>query len=103
MLWSTQMSERHQPDAISIEKFVHFVHYIRFVSCDPAKNRNRFYLLSWQPTLDGRAVLISTWGRLGTPGRARVMCYREQADVQDIIAQIIRRRLQRGYRVVEWR
>ncbi len=97
------MSDVQQPEDIPIEVLVQFSHYIRFVSRDPAENRNRFYLLSWQQTLDGSAALVCTWGRLGTQGRSRILCAADQLDAQDIVARIIRRRLQRGYQVIEWR
>ena len=97
------MNNEQEPEDITTETLVQFTDYIRFVSRDPAKNRNRFYLLSWQPTLDGSAALVCTWGRLGTRGRSRLLCAADQPDAQDIVARIIRRRMQRGYQVVEWR
>ena len=97
------MSDKQQAEEIPIEALAQFEHYIRFVSCDPAKNRNRFYLLSWQPTLDGSIALVCTWGRLGTRGRFRLLCAADQPNVQDMVARIIRRRVQRGYQVIEWR
>ncbi len=96
------MSDEQAPEEIPLEALLQFEHYIRFVSRDPTKNRNRFYLLSWQPTLDGRLVLVCTWGRLGTRGRSRILCAADQPNAQDIIARIIRRRMQRGYQVIEW-
>src|SRR3712207_1436873 len=50
-IWSTQVNEQQQPEEVPLEVVVQFTHYIRFVSVDPTKNRNRFYLLSWQPML----------------------------------------------------
>jgi predicted DNA-binding WGR domain protein len=96
------VSNEQHPEAIPIEALVQFGHYIRFISYDPAKNRNRFYLLSWQPDLHGSMALVYTWGRIGTRGRSRVICYVEQANVQGAIARLIRRRLQRGYQVIAW-
>ncbi len=96
------MAEQPKPEHVPLEAVVQFTHYIRFVSRDPAKNRNRFYLLSWQATLDGTAALVCTWGRIGTRGRSPVMCYADQAHAQDAITRLIRRRLQRGYQVVAW-
>jgi predicted DNA-binding WGR domain protein len=94
--------DARQPEEILIETLVQFTDYIRFVSRDPAKNRNRFYLLSWQPTLDGNTALVCTWGRLGTQGRSRLICYANQPAAQDMVPRIIKRRLQRGYQVVAW-
>ena len=96
------MRDARQPEEILIETLMQFTDYIRFVSRDPAKNRNRFYLLSWQPTLDGPAALMYTWGRLGTRGRSRMLCAADQPHALDMVARIIRRRLQRGYHVIAW-
>jgi len=101
-VWSTQVSDKQHAEAIPLEALAEFTHYIRFVSRDPGKNRNRFYLLSWQPTLDGHAALVCTWGRLGTRGRSRILCTADQPHAQDIVARIIRRRMQRGYQVMAW-
>jgi predicted DNA-binding WGR domain protein len=102
-MWGTQVSNWQESEHISIEALAQFTDYIRFVSCDPAKNRNRFYHLSWQRILDGSAALVCTWGRIGTRGRSRVVCYTERTNARDAIARIIRRRLQRGYHVTNWR
>ena len=101
-VWSTQVIDDHQPEPIPIEQLAHFTHAIRFESHDPAKNRHSFYVLSWEQTLDGSTVLVSTWGRMHTYGRSRVMCTATQPNAQDIVARIIRRRLQRGYYVARW-
>ncbi len=100
--WSKQVSDKQQLKDIPIEALVQFKHYIRFVSCDPTKNRNRFYLLTWQPALDGSAALVCMWGRIGTQGHARATFYLEQANAQDVIARLIRRRVQRGYQISDW-
>ena len=102
-VWSKQVSDAQQSEEIPIEALAQFEHYIRFVSRDAAKNRSRFYLLSWHPTLDGPAALVCSWGRLGTHGRSRMLCAADQPNVQETIARLIRRRLQRGYQVLEWR
>jgi predicted DNA-binding WGR domain protein len=96
------VTEQRQPEEVPLDALVQFTHYIRFVSLDPTKNRSRFYRISWQPTLDGSAALVCTWGRLGTYGRSRMLCAADQPNAQDIVARIIRRRLQRGYQVVAW-
>jgi predicted DNA-binding WGR domain protein len=90
-MWSKQVSNERQPKDIPIEALAQFTGYIRF------------YLLSWQPDLDGSRVLVCTWGRIGTRGRSRVVFYPKQANAQDAITRIIKRRLQRGYQVTEWR
>ena len=96
------MSEGHGPEQIAPEALAHFQHYVRFVSRDPAKNRARFYLLSWQVALDGETALVCTWGRLGTRGRSRVMFVPDHAAAASKLERLIKRRLKRGYQVVEW-
>ncbi len=88
---------------ITAEQVAQFEHYVRFVSCDPAQNRQRFYLLSWQRSLDGESVLMCTWGRLGTLGRSRIIHFPESSSVGTSLQRLIKRRLQRGYHVIEWR
>ncbi len=96
------MTEHQQTEDVPIERLAEFTQAIRLVSHDPATNRRRYYLLSWQPSLDGSIVLVCTWGRLQTLGRSRVLCTADQPNAQDIVARIIRRRLHRGYRVAAW-
>jgi len=67
------------------------------VSIDPAKNRYRFYRINHQRTLWDEDVLVQTWGRLGTDGRAR-LCFLETTEQsQAMMAKLLRRRLQHGY------
>ena len=95
------MSEGQGTEELSPEALAQFEQYVRFVSQDPAKNRQRFYLLGWQSTLDGETALVCSWGRLGTHGRSRTIFYPEQAQVQENLVRLIRRRLRRGYQVTE--
>jgi predicted DNA-binding WGR domain protein len=82
---------------------VPFGHAIRFVSVDPAKRRFRFYELRLQGTLWGGVALVRAWGRLGTPGRARATEYPDRAAAGPDVERAVRRRLGRGYRLVEAR
>ena len=72
------------------------------VSRDLARNRRRFYLLSWQPILDGDVALVCSWGRPETHGRSRTIFYPDRAVVQDKLVGLIKRRLQHGYGVTAW-
>jgi predicted DNA-binding WGR domain protein len=85
-----------------IEQLADFRAFVRFASVDPATNRWRFYDLRWQPTLFGEGALVRTWGRQGQPGTRCAAFYpdRDQADAE--VRQVVRRRLQHGYRVREW-
>ena len=68
---------------------------------DPARNRYRFYTLTWQPMLFGGGALLRSWGRIGTRGQILEALYPDRASAQPAVEQLLRRRLRRGYRVVE--
>ena len=80
-----------------------FAHAARFVSVDSAQRRFRFYELRWQPTLWGGVALARAWGRLGTPGRWRAREYPDRTAAQPDVERAVRRRLERGYRLVAGR
>ena len=84
------------------ETLTTFSAYIRFESSDPAENRHRFYDLTWQPTRFGEGALVRTWGRQGQPGTSRATFYPDRACAAAEVRQLVRRRLQHGYRVIEW-
>ena len=96
------MSEGQGTEERSPDELAQFEQYISLVSRDLARNRQRFYLLSWQPMLDGDIALVCTWGRLGTHGRSRTIFYPDRAQVQAKLVGLIKRRLQRGYQVDAW-
>ena len=95
------MREDQGTEELSPEELAQFEQYIRFISQDAAKNRQRFYLLSWQPMLDGDRALVCSWGRLRTQGRSRTIFYPDSAQVQEKLVRLIKRRLRRGYQVTE--
>ena len=96
------MSEGQVTEEPSPQVLAQFEQYVRFVSQDPAKNRRRFYLLSWQSTLDGETALVCSWGRLGAHGRSHTIFYSDRAEVQETLVRLIKRRLKRGYHVTAW-
>ncbi len=96
------MSESKGMTTASAEDVAQFTQYVRLVSRDPTNNRERFYVLSWQGTLQGGIALLCRWGRLGTQGRSLTIVYSEQDQVQEKILRLIKRRLQRGYQITEW-
>ena len=79
-----------------------FDQFVRLLSLDPARNRYRFYCLTWQPCLWGGGALVRAWGRLGTPGRSLTAFYPDRASAEAAIGRLLRRRLRHGYRVVAW-
>ena len=84
------------------EELAGFRAYVRFESSDPAENRHRFYDLTWQPTLFGDGALVRTWGRQVQPGTTRATFHADRACAAAEVRQVVRRRLQHGYRVVDW-
>jgi predicted DNA-binding WGR domain protein len=87
----------------AVDRLAAFREELRLVSRDPAKNRDRFYTLRWQPSLFGEPALVRTWGRVGTVGRSRASVYPDATRAQAAIVALLRRRLRHGYRVVAWR
>jgi predicted DNA-binding WGR domain protein len=75
----------------------------RFVSVDATKNRSRFYELRLQATLWGGVALVRAWGRLGTLGRTAVSSYPDPSTARAEAERLVRRRRQRGYRLVRAR
>ena len=84
------------------ETLAGFQSYVRFEHVDPAENRQWFYDLTWQPTLFGEGALVRTWGRQGQPGTSRASFYPDRSCAEAEIRQVVRRRLQHGYRVIDW-
>ncbi len=82
---------------------VRFQAYAHFACVDPAKNRRRFYTLVWQPTFWGEVALVRSWGRLGTEGRSLAALYPDRDSAQPYVEWAIRRRLRRGYQVVDFK
>jgi predicted DNA-binding WGR domain protein len=95
-LFESDESREHEAQAIAA-----FHCYARFVSIDADKNQFRFYAMSWQPGLWGDDALIVQWGRIGTEGRELPSFYKGRVAAQPVIDRAVRRRLQRGYRVLE--
>ncbi len=89
-------------DPIAVEEVARCACRVRFESLDPAKNRARFSTLTWQPALWGGGAIVRRWGRLGGRGRALIAFYPDRASAQESVERLIRRRLRRGYQVVEW-
>ena len=86
-----------------LDDLVAFEHAVRLTSVDPASNRDRVYMLAWQPTLWGGLALVRTWGRRDRPGRSRATVYADRESAQADIRRLLRRRLRHGYEVLERR
>ena len=99
----SQLSSSNQEGGHSAPLVTEFRAYARFVSVDPAKNRFRFYTLTWQPSLWGEGALLRSWDRIGAKGRSLQTFYQDRESAQALVDQLVRRRLPRGYQVVDAR
>lgn len=81
-----------------------FEQHARFELRDPARNRQRLYVFTWQPSLWGGLVLTVRWGRLGQrPRGPKALPVRPGPPGAEALDRLLRRRHARGYRLVEWR
>jgi predicted DNA-binding WGR domain protein len=89
------------PEQEAISAVAGFRAYARFVSVDPLTNRYRFSSLTWQPMLFGDGCLVRSWGRIGTKGRSVENVFPDRASAQELVDQSVKRRLRRGYQVMD--
>jgi len=64
---------------------------------DPAKHMSRFYRFDIQPTLFGQWSFVREWGRIGSPGRVRIVVFATLADAQAALDRLRKAKEQRGY------
>ena len=62
---------------------------------DLARNIDRFYYLTLQPTLFSTHTLIVRYGRQGTHGQCKTYCLAHDAAVDQLLRRLIQRRLYR--------
>jgi predicted DNA-binding WGR domain protein len=65
---------------------------------DPARNMQRFYLLSLQRNLFGEWVLLREWGRIGHAGRTKEAYFADPGSAVDALQKLARVKERRGYR-----
>ncbi|MFX6269928.1 WGR domain-containing protein, partial [Acinetobacter baumannii] len=53
---------------------------------------------SIEPTLFGEICLIRRWGRIGTHGQTKTMCFSSNSEAAAQFAEIHRQKTRRGYR-----
>lgn len=70
---------------------------MRGVRIDPDRNMHRFYRMSVQRDLFGKATLIREWGRIGTRGRALIEIFADEGQAVDALCAIAARKRRRGY------
>jgi predicted DNA-binding WGR domain protein len=69
--------------------------YLRCV--DPEANKQRFYVLTVQPTLFGGVDLVCEWGRIGSAGAVHFIPHTDTGQAIDTIRTITAKRRARGY------
>ncbi len=72
--------------------------YLYIERTQPSKNMARFYALSIEPSLFGKASLVRRWGRIGTTGREKIHLFEDEAAALAVFLQVARQKRQRGYR-----
>lgn len=75
----------------------HQPYYLYIERTQPAENMARFYALSIEPSLFGKASLIRRWGRIGTTGREKIHLFEDEAAAVALFLQVARQKRQRGY------
>ena len=64
---------------------------------DPSRNMRRFYRLDIEPDLFGGALLMKTWGRIGTRGRVAAERYDNQGIALAALQNHAECKRRRGY------
>ena len=75
--------------------------YALFERVNPARNERRFYYVSWQATLFNEGAVVRLWGRKGETQRELATPFPTLDEAWPLLRRVLRRRLRRGYRVVE--
>lgn len=64
---------------------------------DPARNMRRFYRLSVERDLFGRARLVHVWGRIGFRGRMMVETHADEGQAITALMNLAETKKRRGY------
>lgn len=64
---------------------------------DPSRNMRRFYRLSIQRDLFGRASLLREWGRIGTRGQSMVETHDDEGRAINALMRLAAQKQRRGY------
>jgi predicted DNA-binding WGR domain protein len=76
--------------------------YVLFERINPERNESRFYYLAWQPTLFDGGSVVRLWGRKGKTQNVLHTPVATLEEAWPLLRRLIRLRLGRGYRVVEY-
>ena len=83
--------------------FMHFYPKGHRERVDPTRNIRRGYTLVCQGSLFHEAVLVRTWGRIGsTRPQSRSLPCTSWAEARQAMTKLARRRLRRGYHLIRW-
>jgi predicted DNA-binding WGR domain protein len=74
--------------------------WILFHRLNPDKNERRFYYLEVGSSLVDEHAVLRVWGRIGGQQRSLATPCASAEAAQTLARRLLRRRLQRGYRVV---
>lgn len=64
---------------------------------DSSRNMRRFYRMSIQRDLFGRASLVREWGRIGTRGQSLVESHSDEAEAISSLLRLAAVKQRRGY------
>jgi predicted DNA-binding WGR domain protein len=64
---------------------------------EPAKNCQRFYVLSLSASLFGDVALTREWGRLGRRGCSTIALFADDISARESLVTWLRRKQKRGY------
>ena len=64
---------------------------------EPARNMQRFYRMTVQQDLFGRASLIRVWGRIGTRGRQQINIHADEGKAISALMKLAQEKCRRGY------
>lgn len=67
---------------------------------DATKNMARFYAMSIQPNLFGKACLTRCWGRIGTTGQTMSHHFETEREAVALFLDLLRQKKRRGYSAV---
>ena len=71
--------------------------FARLERREPTRNVARFYLVEQRTTLWREPATVTTWGRIGAPGRQLVSIHPDEDSAERALRRAVRRRTKRGY------
>ena len=72
---------------------------LRLSRIEPSRNMRRFYIMTVQRDLFGKAVLQREWGRIGSPGRVRIDPHDDEGLAISALLKLAAAKRKRGYAI----